>query len=240
MALLCVIWALWCYNLLVGQPQWNNNAGKFCLCLCLYVCRQGWTIFKVDAVPLGSTHEGHFSRFSDSLVPLSTNCHNLPHRPLVLRISAFWPTIPPSLGRRPSWLVPYLLNSATWGVTVPFSELRNGAILKWRLRNFRNFGLLPPPCLHSGQIHSAKITQPSLLCLHSGNPLPPPSVDVIYSMVRWKCWKLCQWLHFKQDALQWCHHANFHPLDHSFSFMRNATCNIATLVDEWCRKIVFE
>ena len=39
--------------------------------------------------------------------------------------------------------------------------------------------LSPSPCLHSGQIHSTKSTQPPLLRLHLGNPLPPLSVDII-------------------------------------------------------------
>ena len=36
---------------------------------------------------------------------------------------------------------------------------------------FRNFGP-PPPCLHSGQIHSTKSMQPPFLRMHLGNPYP--------------------------------------------------------------------
>ena len=45
---------------------------------------------------------------------------------------------------------------------------------------FGIFGPPPPPsCLHFGQILSIKFTQPPLLHLHLGNPIPPARVDVI-------------------------------------------------------------
>ena len=54
-----------------------------------------------------------------------------------------------------------------------------GAILKWRLDNFRDFGPPPPLCLHFGKIHKTKSTQPPLLRLHFVNTPLPLSVDVI-------------------------------------------------------------
>ena len=48
-----------------------------------------------------------------------------------------------------------------------------GSILRGRTltSTHQDFGPLHP-CLHYGQIHSAKITQLPLLCMHLGNPLP--------------------------------------------------------------------
>ena len=45
------------------------------------------------------------------------------------------------------------------------------------------FGILDPlpipPCLHSGQTHCTKSTQPPLQYKYLGNLLPPLSVDII-------------------------------------------------------------
>ena len=44
---------------------------------------------------------------------------------------------------------------------------------------FLGFWIPFPPCLHASQINSIEFTQPPSLHLHLGDPLPPPSVDVI-------------------------------------------------------------
>ena len=61
-------------------------------------------------------------------------------------------------------------------------QSKRGAILKWRLHNFRDFGPPPPPCLHFGKINKTKSTQPPLLRLHFVNPPSPPQCTRHLSM----------------------------------------------------------
>ena len=88
-----------------------------------------------------------------------------------------------------------------------------GAMHKWRLLNFRDFGPPPSPCQKFWQICSTKITQPPLLRQILTDPLPPPTADVICAcplklMTYFQYFKVmrgllgcCRWLHIARTLI---------------------------------------